>query len=47
MISLSERSQNVTPSSTLAITMKINALIADGIDVAKTKSDEKGCNFLQ
>ena len=47
MISLSERSQNVTPSSTLAITAKINALIADSVDVVKTKSDEKGCNFLQ
>ena len=31
MISLSQRSQNVTPSSTLAITAKINALIADGV----------------
>jgi aspartate aminotransferase len=47
MISLSERSQNVTPSSTLAITAKINVLIADGVDVVKTKSDEKDCNFLQ
>ena len=35
MISLSQRSQNVTPSSTLAITAKINALIADGVDVVK------------
>ena len=47
MISLSQRSQNVTPSSTLAITAKINVLIADGVDVVKTKSDEKDCNFLQ
>ena len=38
MISLSQRSQSVTPSSTLAITAKINALIADGVDVVKTKS---------
>ena len=37
MIALSQRSQNVTPSSTLAITTKINALIADSVDVVKTK----------
>ena len=47
MISLSQRSQNVTPSSTLAITVKINALIVDGVDVVETKSDEKSCDFLQ
>ena len=40
MISLSERSQNVTPSSTLAITAKINALIADGVDVVKFGAGE-------
>ena len=44
MISLSQRSRNVTPSSTLAITAKINALIADSVDVVKIKSDEKDCN---
>ncbi len=38
MISLSQRSQNVTPSSTLAITAKINALTVDSVDVIKTKS---------
>ena len=47
MVSLSQRSQSVTLSSTLAITAKINALIADGVNVIKTKSDESGCNFLQ
>ena len=40
MISLSQRSQNVTPSSTLAITAKINALIADGVDVVKFGAGE-------
>ena len=40
MISLSERSQNVTPSSTLAITAKINAMIADGVDVVKFVAGE-------
>ena len=40
MISLSERSQNVTPSSTLAITAKINAMIADGVDVVKFGAGE-------
>ena len=40
MISLSERSQNVTPSSTLAITAAINALIADGVDVVKFGAGE-------
>ncbi len=44
MILLSQRCQNVTPSSTLTITAKINALIADGVDVVKIKSDEKDCN---
>ena len=33
MIALSQRSQNVTPSSTLAITAKINVLFVDGVDV--------------
>ena len=46
MISLSQRSQNVTPSSTLVITAKINALIADGVGVVEIKSDEKSCDFL-
>ena len=40
MISLSQRSQNVTPSSTLAITAKINALIAEGVDVVKFGAGE-------
>ena len=40
MIALSQRSQNVTPSSTLAITAKINALIADGVDVVKFGAGE-------
>ena len=40
MISLSQRSQSVTPSSTLAITAKINALIADGVDVVKFGAGE-------
>lgn len=40
MISLSERSKNVTPSSTLAITAKINAMIADGVDVVKFGAGE-------
>ena len=40
MISLSERSQNVTPSSTLAITAKINGMIADGVDVVKFGAGE-------
>ena len=40
MISLSERSQNVTPSSTLAITAKINGMIADGMDVVKFGAGE-------
>ncbi len=40
MISLSQRSQNVTPSSTLAITAKINAMIADGVDVVKFGAGE-------
>ena len=40
MISLSERSQNVTPSSTLAITAKINAMITDGVDVVKFGAGE-------
>ena len=40
MISLSQRSRNVTPSSTLAITAKINALIADGVDVVKFGAGE-------
>ena len=40
MISLSQRSQNVTPSSTLAVTAKINAMIADGKDVVKFGAGE-------
>ena len=40
MIALSQRCQNVTPSSTLAITAKINALIADGVDVVKFGAGE-------
>ena len=40
MISLSQRSQNVTPSSTLAISATINALIADGVDVVKFGAGE-------
>ena len=40
MIALSQRSQNVTPSSTLAITAKINAMIADGTDVVKFGAGE-------
>ncbi len=40
MISLSQRSQSVTPSSTLAITAKINALIAEGVDVVKFGAGE-------
>ena len=40
MISLSQRSQNVMPSSTLAITAKINALIAEGVDVVKFGAGE-------
>ncbi|MCG9126586.1 pyridoxal phosphate-dependent aminotransferase [Candidatus Poribacteria bacterium] len=39
-MSLSERSKNVTPSSTLAITAKINAMIADGVDVVKFGAGE-------
>ncbi|RKU25761.1 aspartate aminotransferase [Candidatus Poribacteria bacterium] len=39
-MSLSERSQNVTPSSTLAITAKINGMIADGVDVVKFGAGE-------
>ncbi len=40
MISLSQRSQNVTPSSTLAITAKINAMIANGVDIVKFGAGE-------
>ena len=33
MLSLSERSKQVAASSTLAITAKINQMVADGLDV--------------
>lgn len=40
MISLSKRSQKVQPSSTLAMTAKINAMIADGFDIVKFGAGE-------
>ena len=47
MISLSQRSQSVTPSSTLAITAKINALIADGVDVVKFGAGEPDFDTIE
>ena len=40
MLSLSQRSENVAPSSTLAITAKINAMQAEGIDIVKFAAGE-------
>ncbi len=47
MILLSQRSQNVTPSSTLTITAKINALIADGVDVVKFGAGEPDFDTIE
>ena len=40
MISISDKSKQVTPSSTLALTAKINAMVADGLDVVKFGAGE-------
>ncbi|MEC8893038.1 MAG: pyridoxal phosphate-dependent aminotransferase, partial [Candidatus Poribacteria bacterium] len=40
MLSLSERSKQVAASSTLAITAKINQMVADGLDVVKFGAGE-------
>ena len=40
MISISNKSKQVTPSSTLALTAKINAMVADGLDVVKFGAGE-------
>ena len=40
MLSLSQRSENVAPSSTLAITAKINSMQAEGIDIVKFAAGE-------
>lgn len=40
MISLSDRSKKVSPSLTLELTAKINAMIADGLDVVKFGAGE-------
>ncbi|MDE0298665.1 MAG: pyridoxal phosphate-dependent aminotransferase [Candidatus Poribacteria bacterium] len=40
MLSLSQRSENVAPSETLAITAKINSMQAQGIDVIKFAAGE-------
>ena len=40
MLSLSQRGQKVAPSSTLAITAKINAMQAEGIDIVKFAAGE-------
>ncbi len=40
MLSLSQRSEKVAPSSTLAITAKINSMQAEGIDIVKFAAGE-------
>ena len=40
MISISDKSKQVAPSSTLALTAKINAMVADGLDVVKFGAGE-------
>ena len=40
MLSLSQRSGKVAPSSTLAITAKINSMQAEGIDIVKFAAGE-------
>jgi len=40
VISISDKSKQVTPSSTLALTAKINAMVADGLDVVKFGAGE-------
>ena len=40
MISISDKSKQVTPSSTLALTAKINAMVAGGLDVVKFGAGE-------
>ena len=40
MLSLSQKSESITPSSTLAITAKITAMQAEGIDVIKFAAGE-------
>ena len=40
MISISDKSKQVTPSSTLALTAKINAMVDDGLDVVKFGAGE-------
>lgn len=40
MLSLSQRSERVAPSSTLAITAKINSMQAEGIDIVKFAAGE-------
>ncbi|MBF73129.1 aspartate aminotransferase [Candidatus Poribacteria bacterium] len=39
-MSISDKSKQVTPSSTLALTAKINAMVADGLDVVKFGAGE-------
>ena len=40
MISISEKSKQVSPSSTLALTAKINAMVANGLDIVKFGAGE-------
>jgi aspartate aminotransferase len=40
VISISDKSKQVAPSSTLALTAKINAMVADGLDVVKFGAGE-------